>query len=458
MRHAWMLLVLVSGLAHADHRAVCTGPKRCFAHVQTDEHGQIRAFATPAGFGPADLQDAYNIDASVDPGATIAVVGAYGYPNLESDLASYRSQFGLPPCTVASGCLTILNQNGGTIPPGPAPMGDDWTQETALDVDMVSAGCPKCKIMVVQANDDTSDGLIIANDVAAQHGATVVSNSWGQFEGGVGALEQHFDHPGVAFFASTGDNGFITQGASYPASSSHVIAVGGTSLTQTASTARGWREEAWAGGGSACSSAVAKPAWQVSTVCPRRMTSDVSAVGDPQTGVAVFNAAAGGFTIVGGTSASSPLVAAMFALTNNGNATPQYPYTNASEFADVVTGMNGACTNILCTSAIGWDGPTGVGTPNARMLAGAKAPNLMVTPADKTNVTPGFAIDVTCTSADSATITRVDVTIDQEHFAPLLAAPYHFTAPSTFENGKHAITIECTTSTRAQSTTTFVVT
>jgi len=159
--------------------AVCGGGTvRCFAHVHATESGHVKAYAAPQGFGPTDLQSAYGIDPThVVPSTapTVAVIDAYGYASLESDLAAYRSQYGLPACTTANGCLKIVNQNGQTSPlPGAPPQGDDWTIETALDVDMVSAACPSCKIVVVQATDDQGDGLFVANNVPSTLGATVV--------------------------------------------------------------------------------------------------------------------------------------------------------------------------------------------------------------------------------------------------------------------------------------------
>src|SRR5205823_10133373 len=141
----------------------------------------------------------------------------------------------------------------------------------------------------------------------------------------------------------------------------------------------------------------------------------LSAVGDPITGVAVFNN--GSWGVVGGTSASSPLMAAIFAQAGLVNATGDYPYTNAANFYDVISGTNGSCGGgILCTSGAGWDGPTGIGTPNTAMLAGAKAPTLTVTPGDGAAVPPGFTITANCTSNDSATIKQVDFFIDGGHF------------------------------------------
>ena len=147
----------------SSHIAVCNGQnggKRCFANVRVDLNGERITADASSGLGAADLASAYELDTSVNPSATIAIIDAYGYSSLESDLSHYRSQYGLPACTSASGCLKIVNQSGQTSPlPSDPPSNDDWTTETALDVDMASAGCPKCKILVVQADDDMGNGL-----------------------------------------------------------------------------------------------------------------------------------------------------------------------------------------------------------------------------------------------------------------------------------------------------------
>jgi hypothetical protein len=161
--------------------SVCAaGPHRCFAHVHARPDGSVRAYTAAQGFGPADLQAAYAIPTTLQDMPTIAVIDAFGYTALESDLATYRANYGLPACTTANGCLTIVNATGQTSPlPGPPPTGDDWTLETALDVDMISAACPSCRILVVQATDDMGETLYTGQNTAAQMGATVISNSWG---------------------------------------------------------------------------------------------------------------------------------------------------------------------------------------------------------------------------------------------------------------------------------------
>ncbi|MBV8761622.1 MAG: S53 family peptidase [Deltaproteobacteria bacterium] len=353
--------------------AVCSGGRlHCMSRRVLSDVGSLQITAdASSGLGPSDLASAYAIPTTVDPGATIAIVDAYGYSNIESDLAAYRSHYGLPACTIANGCLKVVNQNGQTSPlPSDPPANDDWTVETALDIDMASAGCPKCKILVVQADNDQGNGLSVANNAAAALGATVISNSWGAPESQFSfpSDDSYFNHPGVGVFVSSGDSGYDTggQGPAFPATSAYVISVGGTNLQKTGGS-RGWSETAWSSGGSSCSQSIAKPSWQTSTACSMRISADVSAVGDPATGVAVYNG--GGFQVVGGTSAASPLVAAIFAVTKNGSVTSQFAYQHTTAFNDVTSGHNGSCGTVVCNAGAGWDGPTGVGTPIGSTLA-----------------------------------------------------------------------------------------
>src|SRR5580704_9284846 len=273
---------------------VCQGGHyHCYAQMR--RHARMRAH-TPAPstqfYGPSDLASAYNYDPTLKPGATIALVDAYGYSMLEADLAAYRSMYSLPPCTTASGCLKIVAQDGSSNLPGPPPSDDDWTIETALDVDMASAACPNCKILVVQATSDQDDGLDIANDTAAMLGASVISNSWGgPYDSSDAAEEAHYNHPGVAIFVAAGDQG--NTAADYPSTSKYTIAVGGTTLTKDTST-RVWSEAAWSDGGSSCNTAITQPTWQgggvvPATACAGRAASDVAAVGDPDTGVVIYD-------------------------------------------------------------------------------------------------------------------------------------------------------------------------
>jgi subtilase family serine protease len=360
---------------------VCNGGQFvCKSHLVVSAPGRIRPFATPSGLGPADLVSAYKLNASITSTATIAIVDAFHYANAEADLATYRSQFGLPACTVASGCLKLVNQNGAASPlPAAPPAGDDWNLEAALDLDMASAACPTCKLVLVEAQDDQGDGLFIAqNAAAALPGVVSISNSWGESSPGNDASldSQFFTHTqAVNVFVSSGDSGNTGNAGDYPSTSEHVFAVGGTHLVKSTTAARGWTETAWSGAGSTCSTVLAEPSFQVGTVptnaCGKRAASDISAVADPNTGVAVFNKNDGGFVVVGGTSASSPFVAGVFARYGISGAghNASFAYSHKTEFFDVTSGNNGRCRTALCRATTGWDGPTGLGTPNGAVLA-----------------------------------------------------------------------------------------
>jgi hypothetical protein len=360
-----------SAASTPDHpvRRACSdatpkGVMHCNAMIRTDTVAQTGVLpnATPSGYGPADIQSAYKLpSASAGSGQTVAIVDAQDLPTAESDLATYRSQFGLPPCTTANGCFRKVNQNGQTSPLPAADAG--WGGEIALDLDMVSAACPNCKILLVEASSPTISNLGTAVNTAVNLGAKYVSNSYG---GGETSADSFYNHPGVAITASTGDSGY---GVEYPASSSFVTAVGGTSLTRSTST-RGWSESAWSGAGSGCSAIESKPSWQTSvTQCSRKANADVSAVADPNTGVAVYDTyQAPGWQVFGGTSASSPIIASVYALAGTPAASTypaSYPWAHASSLFDVTTGSNGSCSPaIWCHAGAGWDGPTGLGTPN----------------------------------------------------------------------------------------------
>ncbi|HEY0313973.1 MAG TPA: S53 family peptidase [Allosphingosinicella sp.] len=353
------------------HKVACArgnpnGTARCHAHVVTDArgnelNGQVTPNVVPSGYGPTDLRSAYNITSNGT--TTIAIVDAYGYPNAEADLAVYRSQYGLPACTTANGCFKKVNQSGVQ---GSYPATDTgWSQEQALDIDMASAMCPGCKIVLVQATSATLANLAAAvRTAAAMPGVTVISNSYGGSESGSATYESAYNQPGKAVTVSTGDSGYGTQ---FPASSPHVIAVGGTHLVR-ASNARGWSETAWTSGGSGCSTVYAKPSFQTDALCTMRVEADVSAVGDPNTGVAVYGPTsrrASGWLVFGGTSVSAPLIGGIYGVTGHTPTGAASIYANKASLNDVTSGSNGTCGGTyFCTAGVGYDGPTGNGTPN----------------------------------------------------------------------------------------------
>ena len=291
------------------------------------------------GLHPADLRSAYGLPDQ--HGGTVAIVDAYDDPTAESDLAVYREAFGLPACTSANGCFRKVNQSGaaGSYPAANA----GWSQEVALDLQMVSAACPQCSIVLVEANTALLDDLGAAVDTAARLGVSAISNSYYAPEWSAETGEDHhYVHPGIAITASSGDRAY----ASYPAASSHVTSVGGTSLARGAS---GWTESAWKYGGHGCSAYIGKPSWQRVAPCSStRSAVDVSAVADPQTGVASFDSASGGWSVVGGTSVGAPLIAAAYALAAH-PAGPAYSYAHSGAFRPI--------------GAAGYTLATGLGSP-----------------------------------------------------------------------------------------------
>lgn len=352
------------------YRAVCNkiepGKARCHAHVVTDASGNAIEGSQPPinGYTPANLQDAYKTTGKNGSSTTIvAAVDAFGYNNAEADLQIYRTQWGLPTCTTANGCFKKLNQNGVQ---GSYPSQDvGWAQESALDIDMLSAMCPNCQVWLVEGNTNSFSDLATAVNTAASLGAHVISNSYGGGE--AGSSDSAYNHANIAITASTGDSGFA-GGAQFPATSPHVIAVGGTHLT-TDSSQRGWKETAWSGAGSGCSHVYAKPAWQTDPNCAKRMEADVSADADPITGVAVYgptDATHSNWLKFGGTSVSAPLVGGIYGA--NGKNVKHYAqtlYNKAGKLFDVTSGSNGTCGgSYFCTAMPGYDGPTGLGTPN----------------------------------------------------------------------------------------------
>jgi subtilase family serine protease len=354
----------------AGSRPVCPGPAafgtaRCHSHVTTDKKGNPNANAAPSGYGPVQFQTAYSLPSSTASGTqTIAIVDAYDDPNIESDLAVYSSTYGLPACTTASGCFKKVNQTGGTSYPRKDA---GWSLEISLDVEISHAVCPNCKILLVEAASNSFANLLAAEDYAVAH-ATVVSNSWG---GGESSSEtsndSHFNHLGHPITFSSGDNGY---GVEYPAASQYVTAVGGTTLTLNSNNSYK-SETVWSGAGSGCSAYEPKPTWQTDAGCVRRTVADVAADADPNTGAAVYDSVRyqgrSGWFQVGGTSLASPIIASVYALAGNAANTDDgsYPYAHTSGLHDVTSGSNGSCGgSYLCTGKVGYDGPTGNGTPN----------------------------------------------------------------------------------------------
>jgi N-acetylneuraminic acid mutarotase len=407
--------------AKPEARSVCPpatkGRFTCFALQRTDiagASGLLKAGTTPAGFGPSDLLSAYNLPAGGGAGATVAIVDAYDDPNAEADLALYRTQFGLPACTAANGCFKKVDQSGGTGYPAPDP---NWSGEISLDLDMVSATAPLAHIILVEASSTNFPDLGASVDEAVALGAGYVSNSYGSSytsTPGSGedpsestSMDPYFNHPGVAVLASSGDSGY---GVEYPAASQYVTSVGGTSLVKDSST-RGWSESVWSnsygGPGSGCSLYEPKPAFQTDSGCSKRTVADVSAVADPATGVSVYDSyQSSGWQVYGGTSVATPLVAGVYADAGApaaGTYPNSYPYAHPSALNDVTQGSTSTCTpSYLCAAGPGYDGPTGLGTPNG-LAAFSSGPHGVVSGKVTDGTAPVAGAQITAGTASTTT-------------------------------------------------------
>jgi subtilase family serine protease len=376
----------------ACDQPVVRGDDTCFALVRTDAGDapmSMHRFATggtPEGYGPSQLQAAYDIAAAASAdgkGQTVALIESGDYPTAQADLNTYRSEYGLPTC--GSGCFEKVSQTGSTtsLPAENA----SWAEESALDMDMVSAVCPNCHILMVEATSSSNANLGAATAEAAKLGATEISNSYGGSESG--SSNSDYAYSNIVVTASSGDSGYA-GGVEQPCSYSTVVCTGGSSL-KTASNSRGYTETVWndlsADEGSAssgCSAEVAKPSWQTDKGCTKRSESDVSFDADPENGVAVYDSTAyegySGWLEFGGTSVASPAISSVYALAGNAsslgeNAAKTIWNDAGSGLWSVTSGNNLSgrtkCPTAypyICTAGTGDDGvysgPTGWGTPD----------------------------------------------------------------------------------------------
>lgn len=356
----------ILALPHTDIAtcAVATvGHAACSSRLITDlDLAPLATTGYESGYAPAQLRKAYGL--TTNSTTKIAVVDAFANPNAAADLAKYRAQFGL-----GTAKFTQYNQRGGTT----LPKGDTgWGQEEMLDLEMVSGICPGCQIVYIGADSASFDDLGAAVDTAVAKGAKVVSNSYGGDEDpSESSSAVHYNHPGVAITVSSGDDGY---GVEVPAAFKTVTAVGGTNLVLKADNTRK-TETVWGtqlnlngGAGSGCSLYISKPTWQKDTACANRAVADVAAVADPNTGVAVYSSygSTGGanWYVFGGTSVAAPIIGGVYGLSKNTTGIPaSIAYSHRTALYDVTSGANGICGSYLCTGGVGYDGPTGLGTP-----------------------------------------------------------------------------------------------
>lgn len=359
------------------HKPVCPGPQkdkfRCHSRIIVDPFGNPKTAYIPDGYGPNQFRTAYTLSGTVSSPQTIALVSAFDQPNILADLNTYSRAFNIPTlrsCLVSSGtnkapCFQKVDQNGGSVYP---QFDQAWALETTLDVEVAHAICQNCNLLLVEANTNSYSDLLNAVDRARLMGAHVISNSYGSSEFvGENSFDSHFNYTGLAIVYSSGDSGY---GSSYPAGSQFVTAAGGTTLTINPDNSYN-NEAVWSGTVSGCSLYEPKPSWQKDSFCTNRTIADISADADPNTGAAVYTSISyngrKGWLKMGGTSLSAPIIAGVFALGGvpiNGTANSLvYTLGTSSNLHDITSGSNGSCGTALCNAALGFDGPTGMGTP-----------------------------------------------------------------------------------------------
>ena len=338
------------------------------------------------GYSPSQITAAYNINqikfngvTGTGAGQTIAIIDAYNDLNIVSDLATFDSQFGLPAAQ-----LNVVNQTGGSSLPASDSTGG-WELEESLDVEWAHAIAPGAKIDLVEASSASDANLLAAvNTASTSLGANVVSMSWGGSEfSGETSDDSYFTHAGVVYTASSGDSG---APISWPAASTNVVAVGGTTINVSGTTYVS--ESGWSGSGGGPSAYYSQPSYQSGVVIQqttKRANPDVAYNADPNSGVAVYdsvpyNGTTYGWITIGGTSAGAPQWAAIAAIADQGRVVYGLPainasssqeflttlYKNTSDFRDVITGTSTGTPHY--SAGVGYDYVTGIGSPLANLV------------------------------------------------------------------------------------------
>src|SRR3954465_3544873 len=379
---------LVRNIADAERGRPVFAYRPAPGYMQPPLRIETDATTSPTGISPSRMRRAYGFTSIANQGAgqTMGIVDAYDDPNIAADLNHFNSTFGLAPCTTTSGCFKKVYAAGSK----PATNAD-WSLEVALDVEWAHVIAPKAKIVLVEASSNSLLALLHGVDVAVQQGASVVSMSWGGSEFSTeGGYDSHFAVNNVTFTVSSGDSGF---GVQWPASSTGVVAVGGTRLSAD-SSGNYISESAWTGSGGGLSKYELEPSYQSGFPVPRdstgkRAVPDIAYDASPSTGVPVYDTVSyqgqKGWFQLGGTSASAPQWAGLFAVANairhaagkanlshTNNTVYAIAKTTYSDYHDIHSGTNGTCGS-LCTSVTGYDTVTGIGSPKGSLLIPALA-------------------------------------------------------------------------------------
>lgn len=373
------------------------------ASYETDRARPLAAKPQPVSYSPADLASLYRIPSDLRPTSTVGIVEVGSDPNTVAQMSYFRSTFRLPACTKATGCFREVAQDGSTRLPA---TDSHWVVETAIDVQAVSAVCPTCHILLVDASSAGITDMAKAALTATRLGAAYVSLSYGSPESAAttSLRNTYYANPDVTYVAAAGDSG-SGGGALFPASAPNVVAAGGTSVRRVSGA---WQQSAWSGAGSGCSTQYAMSPVQglasLGSVCGgKRVVSDVSALADPATGMSFYRG--GSWLNAGGTSLAAPILTALYALAGNHTA-PLSFYADSSALVDVTTGSTGNCaTARICRAGPGWDGPTGLGTPGGldALAAGANLPSYVTTTASGLTYAGGYPARLRFHLADGET-------------------------------------------------------
>ncbi len=390
-------------------------PKATSSAVTTYTPAQIRsAYGLPAlpatGVTPTVAQAA-----AMGAGQTIYIVDAMADPNVIAELSAFNSNFGLPTCTTislsptsklplaaapVSGCqvAVVYSSSAGAISASAPAYDSGWATEIALDVQWAHATSPMARIILIEAPSASVNDLLAGVNLANAMGPGAVSMSFGSGEGSwTASADSAFTTANMTYLAATGDNGY---GVQWPSVSSHVLAVGGTTLSYSGAGSRS--EVAWSGTGGGTSAYTAVPSYQTSSVPGLgsksfRTVADVAFNADPSSGQYLATMKPGSTSVswmsAGGTSLATPQWAGIIAIANAQRAVAAKaalgaPHavlysqistvaaTYTSTFLDVTLGSDGTCAT--CAAKSGYDQDTGLGTPNTasllNVLTGTSAP------------------------------------------------------------------------------------
>lgn len=294
--------------------------------------------------------------ASTKGSRAIALVDAYDYPTAASDLAFFSAQFGLPSPNITVYYATSTGSCSGSQPAGD-PAG--WEGEEALDVQMAHAMAPLAKIYLVEAQSSYDNDLMgavqCANSLVSAAGGGEVSMSWGgdEYSGETAYDASYFSTPNIVYFASSGDS----PGVLWPSVSSSVVSAGGTSIARSVATLNFEHYATWGDGGGGPSAYYAKPSYQSGVAGisgATRVTPDIAAVANPDTGVWVYdsNSYSGtGWYVYGGTSVASPLLAGI------ANAMGHFRANTAAELSAIYAAKKKSATADFAIPTTGYCGP-----------------------------------------------------------------------------------------------------